>query len=172
MGITIITLFLITTFPTLMAVTPEPIFSTGNRSLSDKAVSVLFNEPPNPPIIEGPITGDVRTYYLYNITVTDPLDEPLLRLEVDFGDGSEILQECGCNGPWPSGEVIPVEHRWTQQGSYLVKARVEDGLGLWSDWGNLEISMARTSPVFLWGIMEQLSVLFSTVFSISLPFSS
>ena len=109
------------------------------------SANTLTNNPPNPPLIEGPTTGETRTIYLFNITVTDPDEDPLVLLEVDFGDGSDVLQECGCSGAWPSGTVLGVAHQWKKRGTFVLQARVQDGHGLWSDWGTLDLSLPKTT---------------------------
>ena len=123
---------------------------------------VSHDNPPNPPQIEGAVTGKIRTIYFYNVTVTDPLDESLIYLEVDFGDGTAILQDCGCNsGPWPSGSVIMVEHAWKKQGAFQLQARVQDVSGLWSEWGALEVAMAKSLPIPLWEVQGRLQGILS-----------
>jgi hypothetical protein len=125
----------------------------------------IFNDPPNPPYIEGPTSGETRTIYLFNITVTDPDENSLTLLEVDFGDGSELFQECGCNGPWPSGKIIKVEHQWKKQGTFIIKARVQDGYGLWSDWGTLDISLTRSTFLHPRGMLDITLHLLTYLFS-------
>jgi hypothetical protein len=93
-----------------------------------------YNNPPNPPVIEGPTEGKIKETQVYYITVTDPdEDDKLLKLEVDFGDGI-ISEDCGCNIPWENGEIIEMEHIWKNQGNYQVKARVADASNVWSEW--------------------------------------
>jgi len=130
----------------------------------------LTNNPPNPPLIEGPTTGDTRTIYLFNITVTDPDKDPLVLLEVDFGDGSDVFQECGCNGPWPSGTVLRVEHQWKKRGTFVLKARVQDGHGIWSDWGTLDISLSKSTPNQLWGVLTLPGLLVTYIFCHTIKF--
>jgi hypothetical protein len=126
-------------------VTLQAIQNTSHTSFGpiSHLLTPLENNPPNPPLIDGPTTGEIWIIYLFNITVTDPDEDPLVLLEVDFGDGSDVFQECGCNGPWPSGKTLTVEHQWKKKGTFTLKARVQDGHGLWSDWGTLDISLPK-----------------------------
>lgn len=127
-------------------------------------VNTLTNNPPNPPLIEGPTTGETRTIYLFNITVTDPDEDPLVLLEVDFGDGSDVFQECGCSGAWPSGTVLGVAHQWKKRGTFVLQARVQDGHGLWSDWGTLDISLPKSTLHQPWDTFLIHRFLFTYIF--------
>jgi hypothetical protein len=93
-----------------------------------------YNNPPNPPEIEGPVYGKIGVLYTYNVTITDPDEEDgLLKLEIDFGDG--VLEEsCGCDRIWENGEVLQVSHKWKRPGTYNITGRVMDVHGAWSEW--------------------------------------
>ena len=92
------------------------------------------NNPPNPPVIEGPTSGKIRERYTYNFTVTDPdEDDRLLKLEIDWGDETQT-ETCGCDVPWYNGEIIQLEHTWKKTGNYEIKARVADVYNNWSEW--------------------------------------
>jgi hypothetical protein len=109
-------------------------------------VNAYENNPPNPPIIAGPSSGRIDVTYTYQITVSDPEEDTLWQLEVDFGN--EIITEicAGCrDNPWNSGETVKITHKWTKSGIYMVKARVMDEYGLWSEWSDpLSVSMPKT----------------------------
>jgi hypothetical protein len=101
-------------------------------------ISVIanYNNPPNPPLIDGPITGKIGEKYVYYITLTDPdEDDHFWKLEVDFGN-EVITEECsgGDCKPWDNGETIQIEYSWTKSGTYDIKARVMDVYGAWSNW--------------------------------------
>ena len=102
------------------------------------------NNPPNPPAITGLTSGQIWKIYTYTITVTDPDQDHLASLEVNFGDGTFIQDNCGCENPWESGETIQVSHKWTKSGDYTIQARVMDNRGAWSDWGYMEVVMPKT----------------------------
>jgi thiol-disulfide isomerase/thioredoxin len=103
------------------------------------------NTPPNPPEIHGPTSGVIRESYTYNVTVTDPDEEDgLLRLEMDFGDGT-ITEDCGCDKAWENGETLEIPHIWRRSGTYEITARVMDVHGEWSNWSDpLTVSMPKT----------------------------
>lgn len=102
------------------------------------SVTVSANNPPDPPIITGPTSGTIDTRYDYQITVTDPDEDVLVRMEVDFGDGT--TEYCGtCGTKWESGTIIPVSHTWKEPGTYDVTARVKDVHHAWSNWSDPQI---------------------------------
>jgi hypothetical protein len=66
-------------------------------------------------------------------TLTDPDEDNLIRLEVDFGD--EVLFEtCGCDKIWYNGITVEITHKWVEKGTFNITARVQDEKGLWSEW--------------------------------------
>jgi len=104
-----------------------------------------YNDPPDPPVITGPASGKINTVTEYHFTVTDPNDDLLEKLEIDWGDG-EIEEVCGgCTGPrWPSGSTQDVKHTWKNSGDYSIKARVMDVYGEWSEWSDpISVSMPK-----------------------------
>lgn len=122
--------------------------NTTNHFFSKQTlVSTQDNHPPFPPLIEGPNQGKIRTLYQYNITVDDPDEDFLLKMEIDFGEGKIItIQEkgCGCKKPWwKPNTTIYVYHKWKKPGKYVIKARVMDVFGQWSNWSTLQVNMER-----------------------------
>jgi hypothetical protein len=113
-------------------------------------VMANYNNPPNPPLITGPLFGKIEEKYVYYITVTDPdEDDHFWELEIDFGD--EIITE-KCSGgdchPWDNGETILIEHSWKNSGSYDLKARVMDVYGAWSNWSEpLHVTMPISKSI-------------------------
>ena len=93
------------------------------------------NNPPNPPNITGPTSGKKAVSYTYNFTITDPDDDLLFNLEIDWGDGTETL-DCGCGKSWQSGTVVTVSHRWKKPQTYVITARVSDSYGIYSNWSD------------------------------------
>jgi len=94
----------------------------------------IFNSPPNPPIIDGPTTGQVDTTYTYFFTLTDPdPDDLMFNLEVDF-DNNIIYENCGCDKSWQNGTVVEVPYRWSKSNDYQIRARIQGEFGDWSEW--------------------------------------
>jgi hypothetical protein len=130
-------------------------------SLGEKIVKInMDNTPPNPPVIDGPKSGDIKEYYVYYFTLTDPDEEDYLsKLEVDFGDGV-IVEDCGCNVPWENGITVEVENMWKKSGDYEIKARVADVYNYWSEWSEpYPVSMPRIR-LFQNHILQRLITLF------------
>jgi len=112
-------------------------------------ISVNDNNPPNPPIIEGPLSGKIGEIYSYYFTLTDPdEDDQMFFLEVDFGEGVEH-EDCGCGKSWRNGTVVRVSHQWKDVDNYGITARVQDGHGEWSEWSDpLIVSMPKHKELF------------------------
>jgi len=125
----------------LMIFTSMSFFVSANEI---KIGKTSFNNPPNPPELTGPVNGKIDQNYIYYITVSDPDEDLLLRIEIDFGDG--ITEICGgcTTRPWQSGEIVTVDHRWSKTDTYAVSARVQDEHGAWSDWSEpLSVTMPK-----------------------------
>ena len=119
-----------------------------NFAVNANIISINFNEntPPNLPVINGPSSGKVKETYTYYVTVSDPdEDDLLIKIEIDFGDGSGICGGCDGRGPWHSGDIVEFEHSWTREGTYGITGRVQDEHGEWSEWSDpLPIKMPYT----------------------------
>ena len=116
-------------------------------TLSKKKEIKKENNPPNPPVITGPLSGRIREPHVYYFTVSDPdEDDGLWELEIDFGDKIVTVKSCDTGEcvPWDNGETVEVAHIWRKTGNYDITARVMDVYGEWSDWSDpLSISMAK-----------------------------
>lgn len=86
--------------------------------------------PPSPPQITGPTTGKVGVATQYNFTAVDPDGEDIFYC-IDWGDQTTPTWR----GPYRSGQEIPMNHTWTQTGSYWITAKAKDGHGE-SDWSD------------------------------------
>ena len=105
------------------------------------------NQRPNPPTIDGPTSGKIKTAHTYNISADDPNADDV-SYYVDWGDGTNT----GWLGSVHSGDTVPVSHTWTKKDTYLVKAKAKDYYGLESNWTTLEVSMPMDISVQLsWG---------------------
>ena len=97
--------------------------------------SIESNTPPDNPIIEGTTHGEPGTDYAYYFTCIDPDNNPV-GVTVDWGDGTTYW-----SGWRASGERIGWGHRWVEEGTYIVKAKTQDVLGLESNWSTMEVIM-------------------------------
>jgi len=94
------------------------------------------NNAPSMPIINGPTEGQAGESYNYSFISTDPDDDELCYF-IDWGDESNSSWV----GPYESGEEIIISHRWTEEGTYIIKAKTKDVYDEESDWGLLEVEM-------------------------------
>ncbi len=100
---------------------------TDNSSLTGKKSKTVevINQPPEPPIINGPTNGTVNVAYTFTIgPITDP-DGDSMYYKWDWGDGNitEWL------GPYASGQTISASHLWTAPGVYEIRAKLKDTYG-------------------------------------------
>jgi outer membrane protein assembly factor BamB len=114
--------------------------------------TIEFNEPPNDPVIDGPNSGYAHTDYGYHFTSIDPDNNPI-RIIIDWGDGTTYETRWGA-----SGESIGWGHSWAEQGTYIIKAKTQDVLGLESNWSTMEVTMPFSyepyHPFITW-LLEQ-----------------
>ena len=112
------------------------IGSTGGPSGYLHAFGIIeSNAPPFNPTIEGPNNGEVGTVYGYHFTGMDPDNNPI-RIFIDWGDGTTYETRWGA-----SGERIGWGHSWAEKGTYVIKAKTQDVLGLESNWSTMEVTM-------------------------------
>ena len=100
------------------------------------------NNPPNTPSISGTNSGKAGETYTYTISGTDP-DNDMISYFVDWGDGSDS----GWQGPYDSGTSIELSHSWTEQGSYIIKAKAMDSEGSESNWATRSVSMPKNHHI-------------------------
>lgn len=96
------------------------------------------NQPPDPPIITGPIQGNVGVEYGYNFLLSDPNNDSMY-LRVDWGNGTA--------GPWQglydSDTNVKLNHTWSEKGNYIIKAQTKDIFDAESEWGTLEVIIPK-----------------------------
>jgi len=97
--------------------------------------AIESNAPPNPPIIEGSTEGDAGTEYVYKFLIYDPDNNPV-QVFVDWGDGTS-----GWSYEAASGQRIWLYHTWSEEGTYIIKAKARDVLGEESNWTTMEVIM-------------------------------
>jgi outer membrane protein assembly factor BamB len=112
------------------------IGSTGGGSGYLHAFGIIeSNIPPNPPTITGPTKGNTDTTYGYHFSGIDSENNPV-RIFIDWGDGTTTETRWGA-----SGELMGKGHSWSEEGTYIIKAKTQDVLGLESNWTTLEVTM-------------------------------
>jgi hypothetical protein len=94
--------------------------------------------PPNKPSTpSGQIKGILDVEYTYTSNTTDPDGDQIYYLW-DWGDGNTTRWL----GPYNSGVIINMTHKWTIKGSYSIKVKAKDIYGIQSSWSDpLPITM-------------------------------
>jgi hypothetical protein len=109
------------------------LFGDPNLAIRDPA-----NHPPITPTLNGPTSGKSGVSYNYTITTEDPNGDKITYY-IDWGDETNNI----FIGPYDSGEVVTVPHKFPKKGSYTIKAKAIDSKGEESDWATLTVSMTK-----------------------------
>jgi hypothetical protein len=94
----------------------------------------------SPPNITGPINGSVGIKYNFTFVADDPEGDDIWYY-VDWGDGTNT----DWFGPFPSGEEGNLSRKWSENGTYDVKARSKD-IWHYSSWGHHTIVIGNIPP--------------------------
>ena len=100
------------------------------------------NHPPTPPEIGGPPDGVVGVSYTYTFVSIDPDGDNVL-YKIIWGDGTDEEWL----GPYPSGEILSVDHTWTYQGTFLIYSKAKDTESAESEWSYKEVVIPRNRMV-------------------------
>jgi hypothetical protein len=100
------------------------------------------NQPPEPPIIDGPNSGKPGNEYGYSFNVTDPEEDPVMYF-IDWGDNTS--EWTGYNAS--STEVI-VSHTWSNDGTYNITAKAQDIYGLEGPETTKVVTIPRSRAVY------------------------
>ena len=96
-------------------------YQNGNLLGFDFSFILTGNDPPTPPLINGPLTGEVGTSYTYTFTSTDPNGDQL-QYYIDWDDGTPPTWSV----PQASGTPYSASHIWSTKGTYVIKAKTKD----------------------------------------------
>jgi len=97
-----------------------------------------YNNPPNPPEINGPDSGKPGIEYEYTFNSTDLNEDPVMYF-IDWGDNTSEWTEYS-----DSGKEIMLKHNWTKKGDYTIKAKAKDVYGAESNWSEFKVTIPRT----------------------------
>ena len=101
-----------------------------------------INEIPSKPTIYGPINGKVSEEHEYKFITTDPNGDDVF-IYVDWGDSTNS----NWVGPYESGEVIIIQHSWSEEGTYLITARAHDENGYYGFVNTKEIYRPKSNVI-------------------------
>jgi len=113
------------------------------------------DNPPDPPIIDGPTSGKVGVEYQYNFSLSDPDDDPMY-LRVDWGNGTPGPW----TGPYDSDTTVRLNHTWNEKGTFTIRAQAKDIYDVESEWSTLTVTMPKNkmaSSSLLLRLLEHLS---------------
>jgi hypothetical protein len=99
------------------------------------------NNPPfKPNRPSGPNTGRIQFSYSYRSQTSDPdLDKVYYLFDWDDGTRSGWL------GPYDSGQSVYASHVWSSPGTYQIKVKAKDTIGLESSWSDpLSLTMPKS----------------------------
>jgi hypothetical protein len=95
----------------------------------------------DPPTISGPTSGEPEIEYDFTFTTSDPEEDDILKIEIDWDDGTidEIF------GPFTPGEVVTASHTWILEDRFDIIARSVD---LWdeSPWSDPYVVRIGNQP--------------------------
>jgi hypothetical protein len=107
-------------------------------TLEKITVEIGENDPPAKVNIDGQTKGKTGISYDFIFTTTDPNDHDVYYY-IEWGDG-EVKDWIG---PYSSGEKLNISHTWTEQGTYIIRAKAKDSYNAEGPWGTLSISMPK-----------------------------
>jgi hypothetical protein len=117
----------------------------GSSSMWSKSlyVKIADNNPPDTPIMpSGPTSGLSYTAYNYGTSANDP-DGDHVRYVIDWGDGTTSWTGLDFI---ESGKNKSLFHKWSNSGTYQVKAMAMDDKGAFSMWSNsLTVNISAVS---------------------------
>jgi len=110
-----------------------------NNDVYQAVFTVIANNPPDSPTIDGPNSGTTGTPYTFTFASTDS-DGDDVSYYIKWGDGTT---------PWTTYQTsgspgYSESHTWSEQGAYTIEAKAKDTFGAESDWTELSVSMPRS----------------------------
>jgi len=87
--------------------------------------------PTKPSKPSGPRLIKVDSYHKFSSSSTDP-DNDQIYILFDWGDGTSS----GWLGPYNSGEKVNALHKWTEKGTFQIRAKAKDVNGTQSEWSD------------------------------------
>ncbi len=124
-------------------------------------ITIVLNDAPATPTINGPASGAPGKAYLFRMQTTDA-DGDSVYYFIDWGDNTTT----DWIGPYNSGAEATTTHTWSEQGTFTVKVKAKDVPGDESDWGTLDIVMPKDYRFSLQMFLQHLFERFPNLFPI------
>ncbi|KYK25163.1 hypothetical protein AYK24_10460 [Thermoplasmatales archaeon SG8-52-4] len=103
----------------------------------------FVNTPPLKPEINGIKTGKSGVEYEFTFKATDNESDKVYYYIV-WDDG--YLEPW--IGPYDSGELVTISHKWSNNGEYIIKAKAKDIYDQESPWSEFVVTMPRDKVMF------------------------
>ena len=104
--------------------------------------STGINNEPDDPEIDGPSSGTLEKNYTYTFYSED-LDGDNVSYYIEWGDGNIT----SWTAYQPSGQPGYIEsHSWSEQGTYVIRAKAKDIWGYESGWTTFEVAIPKNKP--------------------------
>jgi hypothetical protein len=116
----------------------KDIFNSESLWTEEFVVTIIENDPPDIPTIDGPNRGNAGVLHTYIFTSSDS-DGDDVSYYVDWGDGSTS----SWSSYQSSGTAYTVSHEWEKQGRYTIFAKAKDIYNAKSDWAQLYVDIPR-----------------------------
>ena len=104
------------------------------------STTVAANVPPTTPHIIGPTNGKPNVEETYGFCSEDE-DGDNITYTINWGDGPDVVL-----GPVPNGVCATLEHAWSDEGTFTIKAKASDGQAD-SDWAELDVVIPRSRTI-------------------------
>ncbi|KYK25880.1 hypothetical protein AYK20_04305 [Thermoplasmatales archaeon SG8-52-1] len=101
-------------------------------------VTIVENNLPTTPTINGPSSGKPGNLYTYNFKSTDP-DGDDISYYIKWGDGNITSWTTFQS----SGTEYTESHKWIEIGTYIIEAMAKDIYGAESGWGEMTVKMTK-----------------------------
>ncbi len=115
-------------------------------------IIIVEDQPPEKPIIKGPVVGRVGVLYNFSISITDPETEQFY-FQISWGDGITT----GWLGPYESGESVIACYAWDAPGSYSILVKTKNPYGEESVSDPLLIQIVELKKTILLGVIHNQS---------------
>jgi hypothetical protein len=131
---------------------PATCFVEKNNQETSSCISVLLNNPPEKPYIEGRSDGVPNYWYEFRFSSTDP-DSDTVTILVDWGDG----QTNSTYGA--SGQIHFLYHGWYTSDDYIIKAKAVDEHRAESEWATspIHIPTSRVNAITFGDLSEKVN---------------
>jgi nitrous oxidase accessory protein len=100
-------------------------------------------EIPSKPTITGPVNVKPGKKYEYSFAATDPNSDNIF-IYIDWGDKTDS----NWTGPYQSGELIILQHSWSEKDTFIVTARAKDENGYYGYLATKEIHSPKNNVIF------------------------